>query len=210
MTIEHNYRLTEEIARWAFEVQLKQLPTWTIAFTNPTAGPWKRVMATDSKGKIGEVYRFPRESDRPDLILISDELEHVVIIEAKDSLPKLLVPSQKEKSINVVASLADKLRSLRDNAFWGARANYQVIPGLLWASDTKASKEIVQKCLQSYGDGFNKVKDLRGTNILIVEVLRNSTNQGLITNSTLYRKSNGGYESIVNNFAESFHLSSRK
>ena len=37
----YTFRLTEEIARWAFEVVCKNSSDWYIAFTNPTAGPWK-------------------------------------------------------------------------------------------------------------------------------------------------------------------------
>ena len=36
-------RVNEEIARWAFEIIFKKNDQWTIAFTNPTAGPWKTI-----------------------------------------------------------------------------------------------------------------------------------------------------------------------
>lgn len=94
MTRKYTFRLTEEIARWAFEVLLSKNPDWYIAFTNPTAGPWKRVTAINERGVEGEVHRFARDEERPDLLLISDKYEVVIIIEAKDSLPKLIKDKQ--------------------------------------------------------------------------------------------------------------------
>ena len=63
------YRLTEEFARWAFEIVCKQSPNWYIAFTNPTAGPWKAINAFDKKGREGRIYSFDAKDKRPDIIL---------------------------------------------------------------------------------------------------------------------------------------------
>jgi hypothetical protein len=41
--MNYSYNLTEEICRWSFEVHIKKLESWWIAFTNPTAGPWKKI-----------------------------------------------------------------------------------------------------------------------------------------------------------------------
>lgn len=134
--LAYRFRLTEEIARWTFEVHVRRLPDWSIAFTNPTAGPWKRLMAYDQSGSEGEVHRFLREETRPDLVLVNDDLKVVCIIEAKDALPPLLDPVQVAKSCAVVKVLSATLRSLGGNSFWGERAHYTVIPGLLWASES--------------------------------------------------------------------------
>ena len=85
----YNFRLTEEISRWAFEIRCRESLDWYIAFTNPTAGPWKTIKGTDQFGKEGEVYRFELEQPRPDIILVNDKLRVIVIIEAKDSIEKL-------------------------------------------------------------------------------------------------------------------------
>ena len=81
----YNFRLTEEISRWAFEIRCRESLDWYIAFTNPTAGPWKTIKGTDQFGKEGEVYRFELEQPRPDIILVNDKLRVIVIIEAKDT-----------------------------------------------------------------------------------------------------------------------------
>ena len=50
--------ISEEIVRWSFEISVNRSDDWLIAFTNPTAGPWKRITAPDSDGKRGEIHRF--------------------------------------------------------------------------------------------------------------------------------------------------------
>ena len=68
-------RLNEEIARWAFEILFKTNTEWKIAFTNPTAGPWKTIKANSlTDNTEGEVYRFILEEDRPDIIMYNDRL----------------------------------------------------------------------------------------------------------------------------------------
>ena len=126
--------LNEEISRWAFEIIFKRNHHWRIAFTNPTAGPWKTIKALNSEGEEGEVYRFPLEETRPDIILYNDELEAVLIIEAKDSLNKLVTGDQAEKSVEVVERLTDILSGLGNNPYWGRRAHYPTYMGILWGS----------------------------------------------------------------------------
>lgn len=129
-----NY-LNEEIARWAFEILCKEQNSWHIAFTNPTAGPWKTIKAKVLDGtEQGEVYRFILEEDRPDIIIYNDTLKAIIIIEAKDTLEKLLVRDQLEKSTEVVIKLARILNAKASNKFWNGRENYTVILGLLWGS----------------------------------------------------------------------------
>ena len=145
-------RLNEEIARWAFEIIFKSNEKWVIAFTNPTAGPWKTIKTVSKvTGKEGEVYRFILEEDRPDIIMYNDELEAVIIFEAKDSLEKLLEKNQAKKSAAVVVKLADLLKSKGSNEFWRGRENYKIILGLLWGStDTPESGNEKNKLYDYY------------------------------------------------------------
>jgi len=141
-------RLNEELARWAFEILFKENSSWKIAFTNPTAGPWKTIKAVSKNtGKEGEVYRFILEEDRPDIILYNDEIESVIIFEAKDSLGKLMEKKQAEKSAEVVIKLARILNGKQSNPYWEGRENYKIILGLLWGSTDMEESEKEKDCL---------------------------------------------------------------
>ena len=164
--------LNEEIARWAFEILFKSNKNWRIAFTNPTAGPWKTIKAFDAEGKEGEVYRFPLEETRPDIILYNDELEAVLIIEAKDSLNKLVAGDQAEKSVEVVERLSDTLSQLGKNKFWGKRAKYPTYLGLLWgSSDTLSSQNVYLSVFDEYYAIAKNKKSLNKDFIIGVESL---------------------------------------
>lgn len=169
--VRYQYKLTEEIARWAFEVHVRELPDWNIAFTNPTAGPWKRLMANDSKGMPGEVHRFLREDDRPDLVLVNDTLRSILIIEAKDTLGRLLTAAQVGKSCAVVVKLSTTLRDLRDNPFWGDRAGYRVLPGLLWGSSTPSVESQRLSAFETYEEEFAAI-GLHHRGLIGIEILR--------------------------------------
>ena len=132
----YEFRLTEEIARWAFEIRCRENPDWYIAFTNPTAGPWKTIKGIDQSGKEGQVYRFELEETCPDIVLVNDKLRIVIIIEAKDSIDKLTSGNQAEKSVEVVDSLTTILKGCKANPHWGNRSSYPVITGLLWGART--------------------------------------------------------------------------
>lgn len=138
-TTNYSFRLTEEIARWAFEVHVSSKKDWEIVFTNPTAGPWKRLMASDAKGAKGEVHRFEREEDRPDLVLVSDKHKILLIIEAKDSLEKLCLKDQIKKSSDVAVSLTKILSKKEKNSHWGNRSHYSTLVGLLWGATEKTT-----------------------------------------------------------------------
>ena len=126
------YRMTEEVVRWRFELQLRSSKDWWIAFTNPTAGPWKRLMGRNNAGQEGEVYRFPRDDDRPDVVAVCDARKIVMIVEAKDTAPRLGATDQVRKSSEVVTSLTTALAALGSHPFWGSRSKYNVVAGLLW------------------------------------------------------------------------------
>lgn len=148
----YQYRLTEEIARWGFEIVCQKSKDWEIAFTNPTAGPWKTVKGKNPAGEEGEVHRFGLEDLRPDIILVNDALCTIVIIEAKDSIKKLLTDKQSEKSVQVVADLAQILQDKRENPYWGARADYDVVTGLLWGADKTVSSDEREAVFEKYHD----------------------------------------------------------
>ena len=135
----YEFRLTEEIARWAFEIRCRENPDWYIAFTNPTAGPWKTIKGIDQSGKEGQVYRFELEETRPDIVLVNDKLRIVIIIEAKDSIDKLTSGNQAEKSVEVVDTLTTILKGCELNPHWGSRSSYPVITGLLWGAQDASS-----------------------------------------------------------------------
>ena len=166
-------RLNEEISRWAFEILFKQNKKWIIAFTNPTAGPWKTIKADSlSNGKNGEVYRFILEEDRPDIIMYNDELKAVIIFEAKDSLVKLTDKTQYKKSADVVIKLSKILYEKRNNEFWKGRENYKVILGLLWGANDEHEKIVdIYNLFDLYQSLVTKEKRVFSNVVVGVETL---------------------------------------
>ncbi len=148
--INYEYRLTEEIARWAFEVRVKSNSAWNIVFTNPTAGPWKRLEAVNQAGQRGEVYRFDRDEARPDIVMVNDALKSVLIIEAKDTLAKLLAPSQVKKSCEVVLDMASVLQDIKDSEYWGERWGYRYFNSLLWGAQSTSDEAEIERALRAY------------------------------------------------------------
>ena len=136
--------VSEEIVRWAFEVQVHSKSDWNIAFTNPTAGPWKRVTGTNSDGGSGEVHRFEVNEKRPDLILFSDKFRTVVIVEAKTDMKGLADNSQMKKTTELFSRLVTLLQEKSLNPFWANRAQYKYELGLLWGKADESQLEINQ------------------------------------------------------------------
>lgn len=168
----YTFRLTEELARWAFEVACQRVPDWYIAFTNPTAGPWKTIKCTDRNGKVGEVFRFELEETRPDILLVNDILRLVLILEAKDTLAKLIHGDQAKKSVEVVARLADTLAGLERNPYWGPRARYTVMTGLLWGAERPTAEFQRAEVFDAYYDQLCRYPGLERRLILGVETCR--------------------------------------
>lgn len=190
-------RLNEEIARWAFEIIIKKNKAWTIAFTNPTAGPWKTIKSSSLiTAEEGEVYRFPLEEDRPDIIIYNDDIQLIIIFEAKDSLEKLLDIEQAKKSVNVVLKLASILKSKAKNEFWKGRENYKVILGLLWGSVNKPKTQQDKQMLYDCYYNLSKNKDLILFDFIIgVETLYKDEQ----LSCTAFFKDYSGYSSILGN-----------
>ncbi len=153
-----SYILSEEIARWRFELDLRKSPDWWIAFTNPTAGPWKFLLGKEpGSGVSGEVLRFERETDRPDLVAVCDSARAIVIIEAKGKIRDLMNRNQIRKSCEVVRRLEEQLAGLGGNRFWGTdRAEYDVVPGILWGEPFNSRPgnftEVAQDWLADLGE----------------------------------------------------------
>lgn len=194
-------RLNEEIARWAFEIIYKHNTSWKIAFTNPTAGPWKTIKAPSKSTEIeGEVYRFILEEDRPDIIMFNDELETVIIIEAKDSLAKLLDREQAKKSAAVVVKLANLLGSKGNNTFWRGRENYKVVLGLLWGSTDYPENDAAKNRLYDHYHDLVIEEDGVFSNLIIgIETLYSSGN---LRCEAFYKNYNGGNSSLGDQIIE--------
>lgn len=140
--INYKYSINEEIARWTTEVYIKNNPSlgWWIAFTNPTAGPWKKIISLDDSGKAVEIYRFARTEERPDLILVNDSLKLILLVEAKDYCNKLTTKIQMTKSLRVINDISKILKG-HEGDTWTERKNYKIIPSFLWMCE--AEKDIL-------------------------------------------------------------------
>ena len=170
----YNFKLTEEIARWAFEIICHENPNWYISFTNPTAGPWKTIKGLDKSGTEGEVYRFELEETRPDIVLVNDQLQLIIIIEAKDSLKKLTHANQSYKSVEVVNTLNSLLKSseVKSNPFWGKRADYTILTGLLWGAETPTSIIERSTTFDEYHKNMKNFPQLTNNIIIGIETRR--------------------------------------
>ena len=183
----YTFRLTEEIARWAFEINFNSTTEWQIAFTNPTAGPWKTIKAPSlSTGIIGEVYRFELEETRPDLLLFNDRLKQIIIIEAKDSLEKLLAGEQVKKTIEVVDQLSTLLSQQSNNQFWAGRESYNVITGLLWGREHAHTDQQYEQLFSMHSKEMNKHAFLNKDFILGIETVREGQNLKCMTYAKCY------------------------
>jgi hypothetical protein len=138
--------ISEEIVRWSFEVTVNKSEDWFIAFTNPTAGPWKRITAPNAHGAYGEIHRFEIDETRPDLVLINDKLRDILIVEAKTEFSDLQKNAQLEKTTQLFCDLSSKLEKNENVEFWGDRSKYNFKLGLLWSSGKESADEIKQTC----------------------------------------------------------------
>ncbi len=109
--MELSYQLSEEIVRHALEIVFREDPNWQIAFTNPTAGPWKKIRF--GKYITGDDLKFAKEEDRPDLILFSAFYNIFIVLEAKDNILKLL--QTLTKSIKVFSKEFSRINGIIRN-----------------------------------------------------------------------------------------------
>lgn len=201
--MKYVYKLTEEISRWAFEVHVNRIEAWDIIFTNPTAGPWKRVEATAPNGLRGEVYRFPRDEERPDIVMVNDQLKIILIFEAKDSLGKLTQGNQVPKSCSVVIDMARTLGKLKANQYWNNRWSYSFFNGLLWGSEERESDmSRISSTLNRYSEQMQRyITNIDPSVIIGIESYKNSEGQILLSAYAI------GEEHKVQPILESLHLS---
>lgn len=173
------YNLTEEICRWSFEVHTKKLNNWWIAFTNPTAGPWKKIEGFNKDNKKGEVFRYERDVPRPDIIIVNDKLKTIIIFEAKDNLAKLNVESQIEKTSKVIDDMNNILTNI-NNEFWNDRNSYDSFLGLLWGSEILSAEKNILNTFKKYSDCLKKIKTkIKVENIIGIEVSKDNQNISL-------------------------------
>jgi len=107
-----DFTLSESFCDQAVVVRGKSLG-WEEWFSNPTAGPWKRISIPgitdlDQRG-------FGKEETRPDLILFHDgDCPIVLILESKDDIKKLFDSSdiQLEKTSKVFENMEDRVKKL--------------------------------------------------------------------------------------------------
>ena len=157
---------------------------------------------TDNSGVEGEVYRFELEETRPDILLVNDELKTIIIIEAKDSLSKLISENQVQKSVKVVNKLSSILKGIGSNPFWNNRAKYSVITGLLWGADTKSTADERNLVFTSY---YNEIISYKGLNSnLIIGIETRRVDDGLACFICEYTQDNKKLS--TNKIADSFHL----
>ena len=200
----YNFKLTEEISRWTFEVACKNNPDWYIAFTNPTAGPWKTIKCTNEYGEEGEVYRFELEETRPDILLVNDKLNVVMIIEAKDSLAKLISGDQSQKSVEVVGTLSKILKNKCNNSFWLHRSNYAIIVGLLWGAKRPSTQCERQEVFDRYFNEMESYKSFEKDLIIGIETCRHK--DGLICKTCYQINKNGATTINAAPIVKSFNL----
>jgi hypothetical protein len=190
----YKYKLTEEISRWSFEIKIKNTKNYWIAFTNPTAGPWKTIISFNKDNLKGEVYRFERNEKRPDLIIVNDLLKAVIIFEAKDNLNKLQNKNQLIKSCNVTNDIVKKLSKIKNDNYWEDRYTYNYYNGLLWGAEKDTKKDLVDEVFKNY----SKYLEVNKNNQIAVEVVK-SDNEKL--KLRIFKSSNDEtLNSIFNDF----------
>lgn len=169
-----DFVLTEEMSRWAFEVKCKLSKTWDIVFTNPTAGPWKTIQSKDDEGNLGEVYRFGVDEERPDIIIVNDELKEIIIIEAKNSIDKLIQGTQIEKSVKVVGDISSTLKTT-NNKYWGQRKNYPIVLGILWGAENTVKSSDILSVFSQYREEIRKYSSFDDTLLVGIQTKKIGT-----------------------------------
>ena len=109
-----DFTLTESVCDQA--VIVKAVSTgWIEWFSNPTAGPWKRIGIPGISSLDGT--GFEKEETRPDLVLYHNKNDpKILILESKDNIGKLIDSSnnndQLKKTCKVFSNISTKLENL--------------------------------------------------------------------------------------------------
>jgi len=132
-------KCTEEVIRWRFEVALEcrtlengVAGTSFVAFTNPTAGPWKRVVGPKLQESY-EIYRFGSKESRPDVIVVSDLRRRIYVLEAKDEAAKLTTQVIK-KTYEIAGKFNVVFGAFGNHEDWAPRKSYVVSVGFVFSS----------------------------------------------------------------------------
>ena len=179
--INYTFNISEEIARLVTEVYVRNQQSlgWWVAFTNPIAGPWKKITALNGESVPVEVYRFEREGERPDLILVNDKYKLIIIVEAKDYYKKLVTADQMKKSVRVIDEISLILKNC-GNEHWALRKDYKILPSFLWfckdSEQIQAEDKIVKDAFVKHSR--SDPKDL--VNIIISRDIKNNLNNSFV------------------------------
>ena len=151
-------KLSEEIVRWKFELDANIEGIRYIAFTNPTAGPWKTV-----NGPVWEerytLHSFGKKEPRPDVILVCDRLKQIYVIEAKDSAKKLDKETI-EKTYEISETFRRRFSTYTAHASWQNRLTYSLITGFIFGSTIAKYEDEANALLDRINQlGYNNVSE---------------------------------------------------
>lgn len=103
------FTLTEQVCLQTLLV-LARRNGWQEWFSNPTAGPWKKVMIPGVGDR--ENIRFEKEEDRPDMIICSIAKRVMLVLEAKDDIRKLAQPAAITKYVSMFNSVKTRMTGI--------------------------------------------------------------------------------------------------
>jgi len=144
-----DFTLTESLCDQAVLVRAKSRG-WKEWFSNPTAGPWKRIGVPGVSSLAGT--GFEKEETRPDLILFHNTTDPIILIlETKDKIDKLLDNANKnaqlkktsEVFVNIQSRLDALIQSSTDSKLRNSAAKISYVCGYATGEDS----QIVSKTL---------------------------------------------------------------
>ncbi|MDG6919650.1 MAG: hypothetical protein JRN62_09505 [Nitrososphaerota archaeon] len=162
--------MSEEVCLQCLVVSFRS-GRWEEWFSNPTAGPWKKVRI-EGVGDEDQI-RFEKEQDRPDLVVADRKSGLVIMLEAKDSIGSLLETAQIRKSIGVFASGFVRLDSIlaRHGSRLFAGTEPKLICGYLFPT---ASQTDILELNRLHMQEANRIKNSRLQPHVVFEVKRAS------------------------------------
>ena len=107
---------------------------------------------------------------------INDYLKEIMIIEAKNSIDKLIQGAQIEKSVKVVGELSAILKEI-NNPFWNNRKKYPITLGILWGTEKTISNEEISSVFSKYHKEVSKYSSFDDT--IITGIQTKKINQEL-------------------------------
>jgi len=107
------YVLSEQVCLQCLIVNLKG-SGWMEWFSNPTAGPWKKMRIPGAPES--EEMRFRKEVDRPDLIMCEPLRQVILVLEAKDNPQDLISGTQIRKSVRVFKDVFRRIKTILETS----------------------------------------------------------------------------------------------